>query len=127
LDALAACAALFYTLTSFRAAETLQFIALASAGMTNFVCLMHTLTAIVRRQGVFTPEQKWGPLSFMKLTHEAFRGNMSTLRKSLDVLDLKNKNPSDLNLFAAHLNRFNILHDEHSKHEDEVIFKTFND
>jgi hemerythrin-like domain-containing protein len=127
LDALAACAALFYTLTSFRAAETLQFIALASAGMANFVCLMHTLTAIVRRRGVFTPAQKWGPLSFMKLTHEAFRGNMSTLRKSLDVLDLKNKNPSDLNLFAAHLNRFNILHDEHSKHEDEVIFKTFND
>lgn len=126
-DALAACAALFYTLTGFRAAETLQMIGLSIAALSNFVCLLHTLTGIVRRRGVFTPEQKWGPLSFMKLTHEAFRGNMSTLRTSLDALDLDKKSKQDLDLFAAHLNRFTILHDEHSKHEDLVIFKVFND
>lgn len=126
-DALAACAALFYTLTGFRAAETLQMIGLSIAALSNIVCLLHTLTGIVSRRGVFTPEQKWGPLSFMKLTHEAFRGNLSTLRTSLDSLDLDKKSKLDLDLFAAHLNRFNILHEEHSKHEDQVIFKVFND
>jgi hypothetical protein len=33
-------------------------------------------------QGVFTPEYKWGPLSFMRLTHEAFRGAMPRLVKA---------------------------------------------
>lgn len=32
-----------------------------------------------------------------------------------------------LELFAAHYNLFVVLDVEHSKHEDEVIFKTFND
>ena len=129
-DALAACGCLFYALTNFKVAQTLQFIFLAIAAISNFVCLMHTLTGIIRRRGVFTPEAKWGPLSFMKLTHEAFRGNMATMRECLANLDLDDncqETEDSLNLFAAHLNRFSILHDEHSKHEEEIIFKAFND
>eukprot|EP00538_Stauroneis_constricta_P000528 CAMPEP_0119546512 /NCGR_PEP_ID=MMETSP1352-20130426/899_1 /TAXON_ID=265584 /ORGANISM="Stauroneis constricta, Strain CCMP1120" /LENGTH=996 /DNA_ID=CAMNT_0007591223 /DNA_START=151 /DNA_END=3141 /DNA_ORIENTATION=+ len=130
LDVLAACGALFYTLTNFRAAETLCYIFLVAASFANFVNLMHTLLGIAQRRGVFTPEVKWGPLSFMKLTHEAFRGNMDKMRKTLDVLDVNDDSAEmrdNLGLFAAHLNRFSILHEEHSKHEDDVIFKMFND
>lgn len=130
LSVLAACGCVFYALTNFNAARTLQFIFLSLATIANFVCLLHTASGIIRRRGVFTPEGKWGPLSFMKLTHEAFRGNMDTMRSSLGNLDLSDdckETEDNVNLFAAHLNRFSILHDEHSKHEDEIIFKTFND
>ena len=130
LDALAAAAALFYTVTAFKAAQTMMLIGLVMAVIANMVNSLHTLAAIVRRRGVFTPEAKWGPVSFMKLTHEAFRGNLDTLKKSLDMLDLGNKSDEmrdHLSMFAAHLNRFAIMHDEHSKHEDQIIFKAFND
>jgi hypothetical protein len=130
LDALAAAAALFYAVTDFNAAQTLMFIGLTMAAIANLVNFLFTMTAIVRRRGVFTPEDKWGPLSFMKLTHQAFRGNMNTMKRSLEVLDITDTSDEmkdNLNMFAAHLNRLCIMHDEHSKHEDEVIFKVFND
>lgn len=129
LDTLAACAALFYAIYGYNATETIMLIALVVASLANLVCLLHTLAAVIRRRTVFTPEQKWGPLSFMKLTHEAIRGSLSTLRLSLETLVLKDTQSSQdhLAMFAAHFNRLCIVHDEHSKHEDEVIFKEFND
>mmetsp|Transcript_24506 Transcript_24506/g.68292 ORF Transcript_24506/g.68292 Transcript_24506/m.68292 type:complete len:995 (-) Transcript_24506:304-3288(-) len=130
LDVLAACGAAFYSLTGFRSAETLSFMFLVIASFATFVNFLHTMFGMLNRRTVFTPEVKWGPLSFMKLTHEAFRGNMETMRISLEVLDVNTDSAEmrdNLSLFAVHLNRFSILHDEHSKHEDEVIFKMFND
>lgn len=130
LDALAACAALLYAIYGYNATESLMLIGLVMASIANIVCFLHTLVAIIRRRGVFTPEQKWGPLSFMKLTHEAIRGNMSTMRAALDTLVLKDNSDEakdQLAVFAAHFNRLCIVHDEHSKHEDQVIFKEFND
>jgi len=130
LDVLAACAASFYGLTDFGSSITLMYMGLTIAAIANHCALMHMLVGIVRRRGVFTPEGKWGPLSFMKLTHEAFRGNMATLRACLEAVDMDDtsrQGEENLGLLAAHLNRFVILHQEHSKHEDEVIFKTFND
>ena len=56
----------------------------------------------------------------MKLTREAFRGNMNTMKRSLEVLDVTNTTDEmkdNLNMFAAHLNRVCIVHEEHSKHE----------
>jgi tellurite resistance protein TehA-like permease len=130
LDALAAAAAMFYTVTEFNASQTLAMIAMAMASIANFVNALHFATALVRRRDVFTPDAKWGPLSFMKLTHEAFRGYMSALQASLDALDMSMQSDEmvdNVNMFAVHLNKFNIVHEEHSKHEDEVIFKVFND
>lgn len=129
-DALATCAALMYAIYGYNALETLMLLGLVLASIANIVCFLHTVSAISRRRGVFTPEQKWGPLSFMKLTHEAIRGNMETMRSALDTLDLNDTSDAAkdaLGLFAAHFNRLCIVHDEHSKHEDEVIFKEFND
>lgn len=129
-DSLAACSAFFYALNGFNASKSLMFIGLTVAAVSNMVAFCHTVALLIRRRGVFTPEVKWGPLSFMKLTHEAFRGNMDRLRSLLDTIDLKDKSTqgeSNLGLFAAHFNRFCIVHAEHAKHEDEVIFKIFND
>jgi tellurite resistance protein TehA-like permease/glutaredoxin len=129
LDAMAACAALMYAIYGYKSLETLMLIAFILASTANFVCFMHTLAFISRRRVIFTPEQKWGPLSFMKLTHEAVRGNMATMQSAVDTLDLNDTSDAardHLAMFAAHFNRLCIVHDEHSKHEDEVIFKEFN-
>lgn len=130
LDVLAACACLMYALTGWKVTQAIQFIALSAAGIANFAGICHFIIGVINRRGIFTPEEKWGPLSFMKLTHEAFRGNLSTMKKCLDSIHLDEKlntEKDSLGLFAAHFNRFRILHEEHAKHEDEVIFKTFND
>merc|ERR1712226_107659 len=130
IDTLAGCACLFYAINGWQFSQTIQFIFLTIASIVNLAAFWHTLSAIVRERGVFTPEQKWGPLSFMKLTHEAFRGNMDTLLHYIDAVNIdedSNQAKENLGLFAAHLNRFCIVHEEHAKHEDEVIFKTFND
>jgi tellurite resistance protein TehA-like permease/glutaredoxin len=130
LDALAACGALMYAVYAYNSLETLMLILFVMASTANFVCFMHTLASISRQRVVFTPEQKWGPLSFMKLTHEAIRGNMETMRMAVSTLDLNDTSDAardNLAMFAAHFNRLRIVHDEHSKHEDEVIFKEFND
>jgi tellurite resistance protein TehA-like permease len=130
LDTLAACACLFYTLTGWQTSRALAFTGLTMAAIANMTALLHFGTAVVRRREIFTPEVKWGPLSFMKLTHEAFRGNMATLRHYIDAADVTDASAQgreNLDLFAAHFNRFVIMHEEHAKHEDKVIFKVFND
>lgn len=133
LDTLAACACLYFILngSDFRLSRTLQFLFLAVASLANFAAFCHFVTCMIRRRVVFTPEVKWGPLSFMKLTHEAFRGSLITLRHAIDAMDLDNEDTKimeeNIGLFAANFNYFCIVHEEHAKHEDEVIFKTFND
>jgi tellurite resistance protein TehA-like permease len=127
LDTLAACGATFYALNGFKASRNLMFIGLVMASLANMAAFLHTISAIIRRRGVFTPEVKWGPLSFMKLTHEAFRGNLTKLQSLLSELEVSSSSPETLGLFAAHYQRFFVVHEEHAKHEDEVIFKIFND
>ena len=78
---------MYCTVTDFRAAKTLAIVRLSIASIANFTNLLHTGVALIQHCDVFTPMNKWGPLSFMKLTHEAFRGNMDNLRESLDNLD----------------------------------------
>ena len=129
LDTLAAASALFFTINGFQFSQTMQFSFLTIAAIASLTAFWHTLSAILRERGVFTPEIKWGPLSFMKLTHEALRGNLPTLRyyiESVKVDDDLATGKETMGLFAAYFNRFCIVHEEHSRHE-EVIFKTFND
>jgi tellurite resistance protein len=130
LSMLAACACFFYSITGYGFNETVEFIFLTVASIANVTAFLHFIMGIIRRRGVFTPEVKWGPLSFMKLTHEAIRGNLPILEQSLELINLDDNSDAgkqSVGLFAAHFNRFVILHQEHSKHEDEVIFKMFND
>jgi Hemerythrin HHE cation binding domain len=130
LDALAASASLFYALNGWQISQTLQSIGLVLASVANAVCLLHTTTSCVVQHGVFTPGAKWNPLSFVKLTHEAFRCNIATLRQHIDKVDVGDesaKAKENVGIFAAHLTTFFIVHEEHAKHEDLVVLKTFND
>ena len=84
---------------------------------------------LIHRRGFFTPMDKFGPLSFFKLTHEAFRGAVPRLEKAVAAIDLVNKpeqGQRQLEDFAANYNLFVQLHIEHARHEDEVVFKEFN-
>ena len=129
VDCLACASAIFYALhNQYQACQTTMLILLAIAGIFNVVAFWHTLYAIVVRRGFFTPMARWGPLSWFKLTHEGFRGAIPKLKKSLAGIDLnKATGQQQLELFAANYSTFVRIHQEHSLHEDKVIFKTFHD
>jgi len=124
-DTLAAAAATYYNVFGTRTGECLLVIFLVIAVIFNGVAFAHTLSKLVRRRTVFCPEYKWGPLSFMKLTHEAVRGHLPLLQKRLACLDAGDVN--SMQMFGMEYAKFVMIHEEHSRHEDEVIFKAFND
>lgn len=126
LDALAASAAVWYNLSGFALGLVLMVMFLSVAAGANALCLLHMLQALVkRRSGPFTPDDKFGPLSFMKLTHDAFREAMPRLASALAALDPAR--PASFRIFAVRYAQFVVVLEEHSRHEDEVIFATFND
>eukprot|EP00629_Pelagomonadales_sp_RCC1024_P000296 CAMPEP_0119261536 /NCGR_PEP_ID=MMETSP1329-20130426/1570_1 /TAXON_ID=114041 /ORGANISM="Genus nov. species nov., Strain RCC1024" /LENGTH=970 /DNA_ID=CAMNT_0007261101 /DNA_START=166 /DNA_END=3078 /DNA_ORIENTATION=- len=125
LDALACSAAMYYQLSGFEVALVLEVICLVLAVGANVLCLLQMLGGIIRRRGVFTPELFFGPAAFMKLTHEAFRGGLPKLQAALAELDPER--PESIRVFAARYSEFRLVHDEHAKHEDEVLFKAFGD
>lgn len=49
--------------------QVIYVVVLTAACVVNAVNMLSTITALIGRQ-IFTPEAKWSPLSFMKLTHE---------------------------------------------------------
>lgn len=63
--------------------QVIYVVALTAACMVNAVNLLSTITALIGRQ-IFTPEGKWSPLSFMKLTHEV--RNEVSLKRPVDFL-----------------------------------------
>lgn len=128
LDTLACCASLYYVLTNYEEARTMMLIGLVICSLGNLIAFLHTITALIHRRTFFTPMDKFGPLSFFKLTHEAFRGAIPRLQKALASIDLaKPEGHRMTQEFAASYNLFVMLHEEHAKHEDTVIFKTFED
>lgn len=127
LDTVAACSCFYYALTGYYISKVLMVMFIIVASIANAVAFLHTIVSLVRQRGVFTPEEKWGPLSFMKLTHEALRGGIPKLGAALASIDLKDEQNKSLHLFAALFSQLTIVHFEHSIHEDEIIFKTFND
>mmetsp|Transcript_29931 Transcript_29931/g.43957 ORF Transcript_29931/g.43957 Transcript_29931/m.43957 type:complete len:483 (-) Transcript_29931:70-1518(-) len=125
LDTLAASSAIFHLIVDDNEKAGFFFVFLTIAVIANIVAFMHTLASMIRRRSVFTPEVKWGPLSFMKLTHEAFRGAIPKLSDALATLEASDE--LAIKEFAALFSQFSIVHEEHAKAEDKVIFKTFND
>lgn len=123
---LAACGALVYGTNGFQTIKILMLVALTVASAANSLALLHTLTAI-RRRKAFTPTPKWGPLAFMKCTHAGIRGAILKLRASLEQLNLLDKSNQSLHKFATLFAQFRMVHEEHSRHENQVIFKTFSE
>jgi len=78
--------------------KAIYVVLLAVACLVNAANLMATLASLKARH-LFTPEGKWSPLSFMKLTHEV-RGGMGER-----VLSAPPKMPS---LFAVNCTRIKV-------------------
>lgn len=148
-----------------------QILFLATAALSNALLLLHTITALVKRRGLFCPvrgvvrgltaakkgerrserearamqlsharpsfhhpvarwcaqEEKFGPLGFMKLTHEAFRGFLPKLAAALKEVEGDASNPDSVRSFAALYATFALVFAAHSMHEDDIVFKTFDE
>lgn len=118
-DTIAVASALYYSILGTYFAKCIMLICLITACLGNLVALLHTIVKILRWRVIFTPELKWGPLSFMKLTHEAFRGALPELTKALGDVEVDNQ--TSINRFCVLLSQFVIVHEEHSKHEVCVL------
>jgi len=130
LDTLAICASLSYLTNGWHVSGILEFFFLALAALANLVALLHTLTNLLRKHVVATPEVRLGPLDFVSLMHNALRANFPKIQYHLHAIDLEsdsNEARSNLGLFAAHFNRFRIIQDEHLTVEESVVYKVCSD
>eukprot|EP00241_Pyramimonas_parkeae_P004658 CAMPEP_0114246674 /NCGR_PEP_ID=MMETSP0058-20121206/12600_1 /TAXON_ID=36894 /ORGANISM="Pyramimonas parkeae, CCMP726" /LENGTH=909 /DNA_ID=CAMNT_0001359899 /DNA_START=188 /DNA_END=2917 /DNA_ORIENTATION=- len=93
--------------------------ALVAANWAVGVIVQHYFAGVIRGT-IYTPESKWGPMSFMRLTHEAFRDIMPQLISSLD--EIVGSSGASANHFVRLWGEFVRLHDVHSVHEDTIIF-----
>lgn len=106
--------------------EGMAYCALALASGATAVLALQTLRELILRR-VFVADAKYGPLSQQVLTHEAFRGAIPRLLAALDVLDPSRPAPAVAADFARQFRRFAAAHTWHAAHEEQVLFKTFED
>lgn len=97
----------------------LSFITYIIATVSTIVCFLHTLNWALD-MSLFTPRPKWGPVSLMKLTHEAFRFCLPKLTNFFT--SLKPEYSNAVNRFVDELEILLIVYDEHRRHEDDVVF-----
>lgn len=101
---------------------------LALTSFMHCILIAQTLAQILRRK-FFVPDYKWAPLSFMRLTHEAFRGAMPRLEQAAAAIAEAGSDAkavlAAVAKFESLWKEFSVLHHEHSKHEDNVLFKEY--
>jgi len=98
--------------------SVLSIIAGAIACASMAICGLQTLGMILDLT-FWTPRMKWGPITFLKLTHESFRFAVPKLVTMLNAVD--GSNPKAVNEFAKELENFFVTYGEHAKHEDDVV------
>lgn len=91
-------------------------IACASVG----VCSLHAVSMAIDTS-LFRPKPKWGPVNFMKLTHEAFRLGLPRLLTWLDSIG-PDTTPSALASFITEFESMITTYLEHGNHEEHVLF-----
>lgn len=94
---------------------------MTAACLVNGVAFLATLASLKARK-VFTPEGKWSPLSFMKLTHEAFREAVPKMEKLAAAAQPGVADSFTLRELSAAWTAMSVAHDVHAGHEDNVIF-----
>jgi len=93
----------------------------------NAACLMaicHTILGLVMFRRVFVPDDKWGPLNYMKLTHRALEQALKKLLKKSSKLDKGSED--EIQEFCDLFELIDAVHEEHSDHENLYIFPTTN-
>jgi len=88
------------------------------------MCFIHTLLLLLKREDLFCPNDKWGPMSFMKITHYAFRYGWAQLERRAKFLDPEDRR--SIVKFAHLFLCIELLHQEHSKHEDLYMYPMLN-
>eukprot|EP00007_Cunea_sp_BSH-02190019_P003588 CAMPEP_0174232874 /NCGR_PEP_ID=MMETSP0417-20130205/3048_1 /TAXON_ID=242541 /ORGANISM="Mayorella sp, Strain BSH-02190019" /LENGTH=762 /DNA_ID=CAMNT_0015310993 /DNA_START=63 /DNA_END=2348 /DNA_ORIENTATION=- len=88
----------------------------------SYACIvvtLHSLRLMIWRK-YYVPADKWGPLSFMKLTHYAYKEALDDLTEMAGTLDADNANE-----FANTLEGLVLMHHSHAHYEDEILFKDY--
>ena len=128
LGMLANAGAVFYMANGWAFSGVLEFSFLIIAALANVVATMHTMTCLIRRHVVCTPEVELDPLAYMKMTHIAIQNYLATVQYYLYMIDLDDVSAEATEnklLFAAHFDRLRILHNEHLKQETEIVYSEF--
>lgn len=121
LNALAAAAVTMYGLSPYSSMQVLYVVTLSVATVVNVVNALYTLAALKAKR-LFTPGVKWSPLSFVALTHTAFRESVQTLEKLTEAVKPVGADDSDLRQLAASWSAISHAHRIHCMHQDKVIF-----
>ncbi|KAG2497195.1 hypothetical protein HYH03_004784 [Edaphochlamys debaryana] len=121
--AMCICSILYNSLKPGDLAEAIAYTCLFLASYITVILLLQTLASLLRL-GVFVPDYKWGPMSYMRLSHEALRG------ASPRLLDAAKNCGTDATALATLRSLWAgvlMMHTEHGRHEDEIIFRTYNE
>jgi tellurite resistance protein TehA-like permease/glutaredoxin len=110
----------YYSFTGDQFMRVLSIIALAIACISVSVVTLHFVFWL-QEKSVFRPRPKWGPINFMKLTHEAFRAGLPNMVKWLNSFD-DNATPSSIAAFADLFDSALVTYLAHGNHEEEIIF-----
>ncbi|CAD7704182.1 unnamed protein product, partial [Ostreobium quekettii] len=121
LDALAIAAIQYDAAIGTDFTKVIVYITLSLAATVTLVLTLHTSAGIIRR-GVFIPDYKWGPMSFMKITHHAFREFIPRLVAAGAAMEAEEDQQHTVEAFEKLWNDFSRMHAIHSRHEEDVIF-----
>jgi tellurite resistance protein TehA-like permease/hemerythrin superfamily protein len=112
----------YYTFIDDGFTRVIAIIAVTIACSSCAVCFGYTLGWALDFS-LFKARNKWGPVSFMKLTHEVFRFAMPKLISQLNGLS-ESSNPIAVARFVKDFQAFMVTYSEHGNHEDLVLFPT---
>jgi hemerythrin-like domain-containing protein len=115
---LAVSTAQYYAAVGETFARVLLLFILSFACYLCAICAVYTAIAVLDRS-LFTPRMKWGPASFMKLTHEAFRFAIPTILQLTESLSAED--PYNSLVLVNELEGFFKSFQEHGRHEDLVF------
>jgi tellurite resistance protein TehA-like permease/glutaredoxin len=100
--------------------RVLAIISVALASTSVAVCSLQAVFSI--QDGVFwRPRPKWGPVNFMKLTHEALRFGLPKLVEWSNKLS-ESASPESIQEFIAEFEGMLTTYLEHGNHEETVLF-----
>jgi hypothetical protein len=71
----------YYQLVGSGLLKALSWMSLILVTFVVAMCALHTLVLLQKRADLFVPNEKWGPLSFMKIIHFALRGATKKLER----------------------------------------------
>ncbi len=97
----------YYQLVGSGLLKALSWMSLILVTFVVAMCTLHTLVLLQKRADLFVPNEKWGPLSFMKIIHFALRG----ATKKLERYDTHHTPHGSRMAHTAH-----NTHAEHSNH-----------